>query len=113
MAITSAIVMFSVIWWLTLLCILPFGTRSQEEVGEIVPGTPASAPANPRIGRTLLWTTLVTVALWSGIFFSMQYYGWSLRDLASPPDYTAPRETTWRPPGAPAPAPPPAEAPRP
>ncbi|MDD2870050.1 DUF1467 family protein [Neomegalonema sp.] len=99
MAVTSAIVMFAVIWWLALLCILPFNTRSQEEAGEVVPGTPSSAPENPRIGRTMLWTTGLTVVLWSALFFGMQATGWSLRDLADPPDYTAPREA-WRPAGA-------------
>lgn len=92
MAVTSAIVMFSVIWWLALLCILPFNTRSQSDAGEIVPGTPPSAPEHPRIGRTLLWTTLLTIVLWSAIFFGMRETGWSLRDLADPPDYSQPRD---------------------
>lgn len=102
MAATSAIVMFSVIWWLILLCILPLGTRSQSEAGEIVPGTPPSAPVNPRIGRTMIWTTILTTVIWSILYFGVVEGGWSLREWAQPPDYTQPRET-WRPAAAPAP----------
>ena len=53
MTITGAIVLFAVIWFVTLLVALPIGLRTQEEVGEVTPGTPASAPADPRIGRKL------------------------------------------------------------
>ncbi len=64
MAITSAIVLFAVIWFMLLLMALPMRMKSQEEDGEVVPGTPASAPVNPMIGKKIIWVTVITVVLW-------------------------------------------------
>ena len=64
MAITSAMVLFAVIWFMLLLIALPLRLQSQEEAGEIVPGTPASAPVNPMIGKKMAWVTVITVVLW-------------------------------------------------
>ena len=64
MAITSAIVLFSVIWFMLLLIALPMRMRSQEQDGHIVPGTPASAPVNPMIGKKMIWVTVATFVLW-------------------------------------------------
>jgi len=64
MTITGAIVLFAVIWFLTLFIMLPIGERSQSEAGEVVPGTPASAPEDAMMKKKLIWTTLVTVILW-------------------------------------------------
>jgi hypothetical protein len=46
MGITSAIVLFAVIWFMTFLVVLPLGVQTQAEAGEIVPGTHGSSPAN-------------------------------------------------------------------
>ena len=59
MTITAAIVLFAVIWFLTLFVVLPIGLRTQGEDGEVVPGTPSSAPANPRLRRKFFWVTLI------------------------------------------------------
>ena len=64
MAITSAMVLFAVIWFMLLLMALPMRMRSQEQDGEVVPGTPASAPVNPMIGKKMIWVTVITVVLW-------------------------------------------------
>ncbi len=64
MAITSAIVLFAVIWFMLLLMALPLRMKSQEQDGEVVPGTPASAPVNPMIGKKMFWVTVVTIVLW-------------------------------------------------
>ena len=39
---------------------------SQAEAGEVVPGTPAGAPANPRLGRKMAWATAISAVLWAG-----------------------------------------------
>lgn len=65
MAITSAIVLFAVIWFLTLFIVLPLRTRTQAEAGSVVPGTPASAPADAGLKRTAWIVTLITVPLWA------------------------------------------------
>jgi len=63
-AITSALVLFAVIWFMLLLMALPMRMKSQEQTGEVVPGTPASAPDNPMIGKKMFWVTVVTFVLW-------------------------------------------------
>lgn len=65
MTITSAIVLFAVIWSVTFLLVLPWGQISQHEAGEVVPGTPASAPTDARIKRKMLITTLITVVVFA------------------------------------------------
>ncbi len=64
MAITSAIVLFAVIWFMALLIALPLGMQSQEESGDVVPGTPASAPVNPDLRKKVYWVTGVAFIVW-------------------------------------------------
>ncbi|MHA1128208.1 MAG: DUF1467 family protein [Alphaproteobacteria bacterium] len=64
MAITSALVLFAVIWFMLLLMALPLRMKSQEEDGVVVPGTPASAPVDPMIKKKMFWVTVVTFVLW-------------------------------------------------
>jgi predicted secreted protein len=80
-SITGAVVLFAVIWFVTLLVALPIGVRTQEEAGEIAPGTPASAPADPMIGRKLFWTTLVTLLLWAPLCALILWGGLTVRDI--------------------------------
>ncbi len=67
MSITSILVVFAVMWFLTLFVVLPIGERSQEEEGDVVPGTPAGAPAEPRMKRkviiTTIWATVLTAVI--------------------------------------------------
>lgn len=73
MAITSAIVVFAVTWFLVLFCVLPYKTLSQSEVGDVAPGTPKSAPANPRMKRKFMITTLITVVIWVPLCLAIIY----------------------------------------
>jgi predicted secreted protein len=36
---------YVVVWWITIFAILPIGVRSQDEAGEVVPGSDPGAPA--------------------------------------------------------------------
>lgn len=65
MTITSAIVLYSVIWFLTLFLVLPFRMVTQGEAGDVVPGTPSSAPHNADMARKLKITTLIATFLWA------------------------------------------------
>ena len=81
MTITAAIVLYSVIWFMVFFVVLPLRLVTQGETGEIVPGTPRSAPAEAQIGRkakiTTLWATLIFVVV-AGVILS----GWiTVRDL--------------------------------
>ena len=61
----SAFVLYCFIWFLTLLVVLPIRQRSQDEVGEVVPGTPRSAPADPQIGKRVIITTIAATVIYA------------------------------------------------
>lgn len=71
MSIPFAIAIYIVLWWTVLFAVLPVGLRTQGEEGDVVPGTPESAPLQPRLIRVSLLTTLVSTiiygAIWAGI----------------------------------------------
>ena len=51
MGITSALVLFAVIWFLVFLVVIPIRLETQGDVGEVEPGTHAGAPANPNLKK--------------------------------------------------------------
>jgi len=65
MTITASLVVYAVLWFLSLFVALPIGERSQSEAGDVVPGTPASAPEDPMMKKKLIWVTIVTTILWA------------------------------------------------
>ena len=65
MGITSAIVMFAVVWWMIFFIVLPLRMVSQGDAGEVVPGTHKSAPADFQIGRKAKITTLWAIGVWA------------------------------------------------
>lgn len=64
-SISTAIAIYFVLWWVVLFAVLPFGVRSQMENGEGVAGTDPGAPSAARMGRKLLWTTVVSAAIFA------------------------------------------------
>ena len=64
MAVSTAIAIYFLIWWVVLFTVLPWGIRSQGEEG--APGTDPGAPVMARMGYKLLWTTLI-----SGVVFGI------------------------------------------
>lgn len=64
MSLFSALVVYAVLWFLTLFLVLPLRLTTQREAGQVVPGTPGSAPENPQIRKRMLITTAVSFVLW-------------------------------------------------
>lgn len=87
MSVISVIVIFCSTWAIVFFLTLPFGTVSQDEAGEIVPGTPASAPARLMLKRKVLITTCITTVL-CAMIFSVLY--WRLFTLDDIPFFTPP-----------------------
>jgi predicted secreted protein len=75
MTITAALVLYSMIWFIVLFCVLPVRTQSQADQGHVVPGTPASAPADAQIGRKAKITTLIATVLFV-IAYGIITSGW-------------------------------------
>ncbi|RNF36124.1 DUF1467 family protein [Paracoccus methylarcula] len=67
MNLTGGIVLYAVLWFLTLFIVVLIGQRSQADAGEVVPGTPAGAPADFVIGPKLIWTTVIAGVIWAVI----------------------------------------------
>jgi predicted secreted protein len=84
MPITTAVAIFFLIWWVVLFAVLPWGVRSQQEGGEVVPGTDPGAPAIPNLKRKLLWTTLVSAVIFAGCYVVYVYRLVTLEGLTMP-----------------------------
>ncbi len=65
MSITSALVLFAVIWFMTFLVILPIRIKTQGDLGDIVPGTHAGAPEHHYLRKKAWITTGISVVLWA------------------------------------------------
>ncbi|AXT25155.1 MULTISPECIES: DUF1467 family protein [Ruegeria] len=65
MTITAALVLFAVIWFMTLLVVLPIRIKTQGDLGDIVPGTHAGAPEVHHMKRKMWITTGISVVLWA------------------------------------------------
>ena len=90
MGITSAIVLFAVIWFLTLFVVLPLRLQTQGDLGRVEPGTHAGSPENPQMKKRFLVTTVVALVLWLivagsiiGGVFSVRDFDWFNR-MATP-----------------------------
>lgn len=73
MSLVFGLALYFIIWWVMLFAVLPFWVRTQAEAGEILLGTPASAPAKPRLGRVLATTTLVAAIVFGLVWLALRY----------------------------------------
>ena len=64
-SISTALAIYFVMWWIVLFLTLPFGVRSQHEDGESVAGTDPGAPIASRMGRKLIWTTVISAVIFA------------------------------------------------
>jgi predicted secreted protein len=83
MSWTTALAIYFIIWWVVLFAVLPWGIRSQAESGEVVPGSDPGAPAIPRLGAKLVWTTFVATVVFVLTAIGYIYRLVTLEDLAT------------------------------
>ncbi|MDC0738164.1 DUF1467 family protein [Cognatishimia sp. SS12] len=69
MSITSALVLYAVIWFMSFLIAIPIRLKTQGDVGQIVPGTHAGAPEHHALKKKALWTTLASAVIWAILFW--------------------------------------------
>jgi predicted secreted protein len=62
-AISTAIAIYFLIWWVVLFAVLPWGVRAQGEEGAA--GTDPGAPRVPHLKAKLVWTTVVASAIFA------------------------------------------------
>jgi predicted secreted protein len=81
MSITSAFVLYSVIWAILFYIINPMWQTSQSEDGKVVPGTPASAPVDPKLRKKVTLTTVIATVLFAITFSTIEFSGFTLDDV--------------------------------
>ena len=61
--VALAVAVFLTIWFTVLFAVLPIGIRSQQEMGEVTPGTEPGAPMAPRLWMKAGLTTLISIVV--------------------------------------------------
>ncbi|MEQ1578019.1 MAG: DUF1467 family protein [Hyphomicrobium sp.] len=72
MTIAFGIALYFMIWWMVLFAVLPFGVKTQGEAGEVVPGTPASAPARQQMLRLFAINSVLAAAVFSIVWYVLE-----------------------------------------
>ncbi len=81
MTITAALILFAVTWFMVFFMVLPIRFTSQSEAGEVVPGTPKSAPSDYIVGKKAKITTLITLVIWVGLVWIITSGLITVRDI--------------------------------
>ena len=81
MSISAAIVLFAVCWFMVFFIVLPLRLITQDDAGEVVPGTPRSAPAGFVVKRKAKITTVAAILVWAALYIVITQ-GWiTVRDF--------------------------------
>ncbi len=78
----SILAVYFVVWWIVLFAVLPWGMRTQQEEGEVILGTEPSAPANPRLVRKAIITSIVAAIVTFLIWGLFGHYGIGVKEIA-------------------------------
>lgn len=82
MTIALGVAIYFVLWWVVLFAVLPWGLRTQGEEGDVVPGTPSSAPAKPKLVRLFVINTVVATTVFA-VVWAVIASGWiKIEDLS-------------------------------
>lgn len=81
MGITSALVLFAVIWTLVFFVAIPIRLETQGDVGKVEPGTHASSPHTHHLKKKAWITTAVAAVLWCIIAGVILSGAISVRDI--------------------------------
>jgi predicted secreted protein len=87
MTLTFAIAIYALIWWLVLFAMLPIGVRTQEEEGEVSPGTAESAPHTPRLLAKVIATTVVASVVFAAVYLVIVHRVITLQQIPFLPRY--------------------------
>ena len=79
MSLASGVLVYFLIWWVALFCVLPIGVRPDIS-GASTPGGWRGAPMRTRVGLIILGTTVLAAIVWTGVWWLMSFEGLSFRD---------------------------------
>lgn len=66
---TFGLAIYGMIWFVSLFMILPFGVKTQDEQGEVEPGSPGSAPHQASILKKMGYTTVLATILFLAVYW--------------------------------------------
>ncbi len=69
----TAFVLYVIVWWTVLFAVLPIGTHPVADADQATGWR--GAPAKPRIGRKVIWTTAIAFVIWAAVL-GIQASGW-------------------------------------
>ena len=80
MKFSSILAIYVLFWWGCLFLVLPFRLRSDGAQEPHVPGQVESAPARFSVGRTALWTTILSAFVFA-LYYVNYTEGWLTADF--------------------------------
>lgn len=96
MSVAFGLAIYFMIWWIILFAVLPLGMRrTQEEAGDVLPGSEPSAPERPQFLKVIIITTVLATIVF-GAYTSLRASGFGLDDI---PFFTPPSESYNQPTG--------------
>lgn len=81
MNVTSGLVLYAVIWFMSFFVIIPIRIKTQGDMGDVVPGTHAGAPEVHHLKKKAMITTVVAMVLWGIIGGTILSGKYSVRDI--------------------------------
>jgi predicted secreted protein len=81
--LTTSLAIYFIMWWLVFFAVLPWGVRSQEEHGDIAPGTDPGAPAVHGLKVKLIWTTVVATIVFAAFYWAYVTKAIAFEDLVT------------------------------
>jgi predicted secreted protein len=81
MDLAGSIVVYVILWWLTLFMVLPFGIKREADEPE-VKGQAYGAPKRPRLILKFAVTTVIASILWVGVYFVVDAGLISFREMS-------------------------------
>ena len=65
MSLLSSIVIYFVIWWISLFIFLPIEVSKQKKIKK---GNDPGAPENPKLKKKFVLTTVFSLLIWAMVF---------------------------------------------
>lgn len=73
MRTSVAVATFFCLWFVTLFAVLPFFAKTQDEAGDVVPGTPEGAPHAIHIWKVFAVNTAVATVAFAAVYATIAH----------------------------------------
>lgn len=84
----TGIVVYLIVWWMVFFCVLPLRVQSQQEMGDIEPGSEPGAPVDPQLKYKFKLTSTIAAGIWLVYFVVFEFRLLTLDMIPFGPTYT-------------------------